>query len=68
MGARRRKLNQQAAAGFDAPADYLDTDTEQAIKTAAKPDSAWYSALGLVVLSILGIWAILYVFYKSLSV
>lgn len=65
MGARRRKLNQQAAAGLDSPADYLST--EDIVTTPAKPDSAWYSALGLVVFSILAIWAILYVFYKSLS-
>ena len=65
MGARRRKINQQAAAGLDTSADYLDT--EAIVKTPAKPDAAWYSALGLVVLTVLGIWAILYVFQKSLS-
>ena len=65
MGARRRKINQQAAAGFDTTADYLDT--EEIVKAPAKPDAAWYSALGLVVLTVLGIWAILYVFHKSLS-
>ena len=66
MGARRRKINQQAAAGLDTSADYLTS--EEPIKTPATPDAAWYSGLGLVVLTVLGIWAILYVFYKSLTV
>ena len=44
MGARRRKVNQQAAAGLDTPSDYLDTD--RIVKTPAKRDLTWFTSCG----------------------
>ena len=66
MGARRRKINQQAAAGLDTPADYFDSD--RITKTPAKRDRTWYHlAVALVLAAALAIWGVLYVVHKALK-
>ena len=66
MGARRRKVNQQAAAGLDTPSDYLDTD--RIVKTPAKRDLTWFTLAGtLVTAAALTLWGILYVVHKALK-
>ncbi len=66
MGARRRKVNQQAAAGLDNQADYFDTD--RTAKTPAKRDRTWYSlATALLLAAALTVWGALYVVHKALK-
>ncbi len=65
MGARRRKVNQQAAAGLDNQADYFDTD--RIAKTPAKRDRTWYSlATALLLAAALTVWGALYVVHRAL--
>ena len=66
MGARRRKINQQAAAGLDSPADYLDTD--RIVTTPAKRDLTWFTlATTLLAAAVLTLSGILYVVHKALK-
>ena len=65
MGARRRKVNQQASAGLDTTADYLDIGKIK--EQPATSDATWYSAVGFIALAVLAIWSLLYVFHKSLK-
>ena len=66
MGARRRKVNQQAAAGLDTSPDYFDTD--RVVKTPAKRDRTWYHLAGLLLLAAaLAIGGVLYVVHTALK-
>ena len=65
MGARRRKVNQQASAGLDKNIDYFDTEKNRELPTDS--DATWYSAAGFISLAVLAIWSLLYVFHKSLK-
>ena len=70
MGARRRKINQQAAAGLDTSGDYFDTD--RIVNAPAERDRAWYYlvvslVISLVVSASLTVWAILYVVHRALK-
>lgn len=65
MGARRRNINQQAAAGLDTQADYFDSDS--IVKTPAKRDRTWHHlAIGLLLAAAVTIWGVLYVVHKAL--
>lgn len=66
MGARRRKVNQQAAAGLDTQTDYFDSD--RIAKTPAKRDRTWYSLATALLLAVaLTVWGALYVVHKALK-
>ena len=66
MGARRRKVNQQAAAGLDTSTDYFDSD--RVVKTPAKRARTWYHLAGLLLLAAaLAVGAVLYVVHTALK-
>lgn len=65
MGARRRKINQQAAAGLVDQADYFDSD--RIVKTPAKRDRTWYHlAIALLLAAVVTVGGTLYVIHKAL--
>ena len=66
MGARRRRVNQQAAAGLDNQADYFDSD--RIAKTPAKRDRTWYQlASALILATVVTVGGVLYVIHKALK-
>ena len=66
MGARRRRVNQQAAAGLDSQADYFDSYRIK--NTPAKRDRTWYHlAIALVAAAALTVGGVLYVIHKALK-
>lgn len=66
MGARRRRVNQQAAAGLVDQADYFDSD--RIVKIPAKKDRTWYQlAVALLLAAVIIVWGTLYVIHKALK-
>ena len=66
MGAHRRRINKQAAAGLDNQADYFDSD--RIVNTPAKPDRTWYHlAIALLLAAALTAWGVLYAVHKALK-
>lgn len=66
MGARRRRVNQQAAAGLLDHTDYFDSD--RIVKTPAKRDRTWYHlAAALLLAAIVTLGGTLYVIHKALK-